>query len=243
MRFLGLDLETTGIDFNTCEILEVGVVLQDTPLLTSKPLIQLSDLCLISGKISEEIYKLTKIDDNMVSEFGKPVAQIIANVEEICRRYQPDYIVAHNGEIFDKPWIFHHAKENGVDITRLQSIPWIDTAADIPEDKFGTRKLTYMAAECGFLNPGAHSALDDVKTMMRVLGHCDIDYIVKRAAEPWVVVRAFTDYPQRELAKAAKFSWQECGGKTYDKQWVKRMKKSDFDAFQKTAPFKCAIIG
>lgn len=244
MRFLGIDLETTGIEFDKYEITEVGVVLIEAPLLQSKPLIENKLMCKVSGEVSDEITELTKITKPMLEEFGHPLKTVLESLEILCVQRKPDFIVAHNGEIFDKPWLKYHAEKSGVDLSTLLSTPWIDTAADIPESRFGTRKLSYMAAECGFLNHGAHSALDDVKTMLRVLGHCDLPLIIERSKEPWVVVRAFTDYTQKELAKKAKFSWQDCGsGKVYDKQWVKRMKKNDFEAFQKIAPFKCAIVG
>jgi DNA polymerase-3 subunit epsilon len=245
MILCGVDIETTGVEL-TSEITELSYVFMEVPLFKTPPVIR-QHFCIIEEEtIPSEITDLTGIDKRFLGTFamGNSVKNAIWLFEQELAIYQPDYIVAHNGQLFDKPMIEHWAKKHSLVCHRISKTPWIDTAADLPEGSFPTNKLSYMAAECGFLNPFPHSAVLDILTMFRVLAKCDIDKVIERLKEPWVTVQALVDYNTKDLAKKRKFRWQDCGdGKTYDKTWVKRIKQCDLDQEKSSSDFKIVVIG
>jgi DNA polymerase III subunit epsilon len=242
MKLLFLDIETTGLNFEEgARLTEVSWVLMTTPLFKMPPSIY--QLFVNPGMpIPENITALTGITDELIAEYGMPPVHALEILRENIERHKPDAIVAHNGENFDKPFLMLEAKNHGVKLENLFNLPWIDTGADLPEGRFPTTKLTYMAAECGFLNPFPHSAVFDCLTTAKVLANCDIEAVLKRSQEPFVTARAMVAFDKKEEAKKLRFRWQEAGNKVYEKAWVKRVKQSDFETLKASAPFPVVIV-
>jgi DNA polymerase-3 subunit epsilon len=227
MRVLGLDFETNGLNTAEDRITEIGAVLWDvqtkTPLLMEG--IYLHDDTYPPQPA--EIVRLTGITDSTLREFGLHPRMGLARLEEICEKYRPEYIVAHNGENFDRPFLKCELSRSGVEAPVLSALPWIDTRADIPFDvEPESRRLKHLALDQGFINPFAHRAVFDVLTMLRVLGGHDIEKVIAYQKIPFVVCRAMTNYDQKELAKAQRYSWEKIGDKVYPKMWVKRVKEN-----------------
>jgi DNA polymerase III subunit epsilon len=240
MRLCGIDIETTGLDPDS-EITELSWVFMDVPLFSKPPVIR-QNYCNIKGELPADIVKLTGITAEHLKEYGKNVADILWFLEQDIILNKPDYIVAHNGSNFDRPMILHWCKKLSIVNYGIVNTPWIDTAQDLPPGRFPTSKLSYMAAECGFINPFPHSAVLDVLTMFRVLSNCDVKAVAARSEEPSVVIRAMVDFDDKELAKKQKFRWQELDNKIYPKCWVKRVKASDVAAERAAAQFKIVTI-
>lgn len=231
MRVLGLDLETTGLDFEKDFITEVGAVLWCTE--EQKPLAVLNHLVvdLDMPELSPEIVALTGLTTGMCQEFGLPFQAVFNALETLAIRHKADYIVAHNGENFDKPMLYAHLKRHGISSPKFESIPWIDTKTDlIFEREPDSRRLRHLALDYGFMNPFEHRAVFDVLTMLKVLSHQDIHKVIEYQKVPWVTLRALVEYQDRELAKAQRFSWEKIGDKVYPKSWVKRVKADKMDA-------------
>jgi DNA polymerase-3 subunit epsilon len=247
MRLLGLDFETTGFNTGTDRAIEMGVCLWDTerraPIefggvyivddgireLMRKP--EVSDMCKrVSGIRLEDL-----------EEFGMPPVKALKTLLDYTRDHHVDYIVAHNGENYDKPLLLAELHRHGLSAEGLPE--WIDTRFDIPfPTEPDSRKLKHLALDCGFINPFAHRAATDVLTMMRVLDHYPLDQVLEYRKIPFITVRAVVEYAEREKAKAQRYSWERLGEKVYLKRWVKRIKANLLEDERKRCDFEVRVI-
>lgn len=231
LRLLGIDFETTGLDHQKERITEAGIVLWDVALkrpLTTVGVFYHDDAY---PPLSPEIQRLTGLTDEILKEFGTAPKANLEWLERYVSAHKVDYIVAHNGENFDKPFLFAELARHGVAGTCLRSLPWIDTRTDIPfPTEPDSRRLRHLALDCGFINPFEHRAVFDVLTMMKVLSHYNLDEVLAYQKIPFVTARAVVSFQDKELAKAQRYSWEKVGDKTFPKCWVKRVKEDKFQA-------------
>lgn len=229
MRLLGIDFETTGLSPETDDVIEVGMCVWDTE--HRQPII-LDGFFVNWGKtISEEVTKLNGVHDSYVREFGLFQGNALDRIMKLMAR--TEYVVAHNGELFDKPFYKEWFK-------RIFSYSdpdpkiWIDTRTDIDYPE-GVRGLKYIAADHGFLNPFAHRAVFDVLTMMVIMDKYPLDEIIYSAQQPTIMVQCLVSYDDRQKAKDAGFYWD---GER--KQWRKSIKQHKYKPEE--FPFKTRII-
>lgn len=201
MLILGIDLETTGLNPDTDEIIELGAVIWDTQ--RQIPIKMYSEMVIAEKQLSAEITSLTGITDQDLTEWGVSPQEALINLESMARKCSS--IVAHNGKEFDQLFIARYLKmypEVQIDL------PWIDTLTDLPySEALKTRKLSYLAAEHGFLNPFAHRSLFDVLTMMKIFSQYPVEEIVNISRSPMVRVVAHVSFEERDKAKAMGFRW------------------------------------
>lgn len=247
MRFLGIDTETTGLDFTEDRITEIGFVVMEAgnpkPLDMQTYFVYEPDL----KSVPEDITKLTGITYDNLVYYGETPEVAAGKLSEAIKKFKVDYLVAHNAP-FDMKMLASFSSRHGIKILD-KPIPVIDTAKDLlPElyEEARTRKLSYLAAHLGFLNPFAHAAIFDVATMFNVFFSQDTDAIIERFKVPWVVVAADVSYKDKDLAAQRGFKWQRVShyhdAKVYEKKWVKEIKENELAAIQQEAPFKVAII-
>jgi DNA polymerase-3 subunit epsilon len=232
MRLLGLDFETTGLDPEVDVVTEVGVVLWDTerhcPLALDSYFVSHPGI-----DITEEITQITGILPEDLKEFGIESQDALYRLSEHI--HIADAVVAHNGTLFDK--LFYTSWCKKIAQQEPSEKTWIDTQTDIDyPDEITTRKLTYLAAEHGFLNPFAHRAVFDVLTMMRILDKYSIDKIFYSAQQPTLMVRAKVSYDDRQLAKDHSFRWDG-----QNKIWVKAIKAHKYNP--EDYKFETKVIG
>jgi DNA polymerase-3 subunit epsilon len=243
MRILGIDFETTGFDPANDRITEVGWALfdagQPTPLKTSGEFLYEKSY----PKISKEVEAVTGITDQLLEEFGRDPAAYFSELEHFCGLHRVEFVVAHNGRNFDRPFLFAHLDRLGLKAPCLRGMPWVDTRIDLPFAREpDSRKLKYLSSDHGFLNPFSHRALFDVLTMMKVLSHYDFEKVLEYRAQPALIVRAMVPQPWddggkgKDAARKVGFSWQEINHKKYDKCWVKMIKKHELEALCKRLP-------
>lgn len=237
-RVCGLDIETTGLSFQDDHITEIAWVIKDTG--DSKPLAAKTFFVLPPENlfISPEIEQLTKIKMKHL-QTGYPLEQVLSWLALDITVHAPDFIVAHNGENFDKPFLQAKAALMGEAVLDpIFGRQWLDTSVDVvyPPDCRYTN-LMYVAAYYGFINPFPHAALFDTMTMLKVLDQQDILAAATRAASPWVVVKANVSYDDRDKAKARRYWWETIGNDKYPKQWVKKIKELDLAKEIAEAPF------
>jgi DNA polymerase III subunit epsilon len=220
MLLLGLDFETTGLDFTADRIIEIGAVLWNTetgvPHRLMSVLVQHAD----QPPLTDEIVALTGITQEMIEEEGVPILTVWRGLLQLMKRV--DAVVAHNGTGFDKPMFDAQNERLGSSVAALllPDVLWVDTCMDVPyPEKITTRKLVHLAAEHGFLNPFAHRAVFDVLTMMTVLQRYDIAAVMESARQPTVRIRAMVTYDDREKAKARGYRWDGAS-----KTWTKSVK-------------------
>lgn len=156
-----LDLETTGLDPATGEIIEIGMV----PF-TYSPLDgrifevkeAFSRLRQPSAPIPEEITKLTGITDEMVA------GQTIDPAEVATFVAPADLIVAHNAA-FDRKFAERFCEA-------FVAKPWACSLSQVEwaVEGFEGAKLGYLLAGCGLFHD-AHRAADDCRALIEILAH------------------------------------------------------------------------
>lgn len=246
MIFMGVDIETTGLDPQKDCITEIGIVVmkkgQTKPLHMETFLVY--EPCLKEAQVTEEITELTGITYNMLLMHGIDQEETSFRLKGAIEEYKVTHLVMHNGRNFDLPFIKAFSQRHDVQCFP-EDFPLIDTREDLHEDLYAkarTEKLSYLAAHSGFLNPFPHSALFDVMTMMQLFFNDDVDSIVSRLKIPWIYVAASVDYNNRQLAKDRKYRWQEIGDLVFPRKWVKRIKQDMLQKEQQQAPFEVQVL-
>ncbi len=202
MFVLGIDLETSGLDIKNCDILEIGAVLWHVE--DKRPVKLFSQFNKdFQSEVPPEIEKLIGIDASEVKRFGKPLRECLTELNILFDAV--DYVVAHNGKNFDEPFLKETYKSIGLEMPEKV---WIDTMIDLPyPDGMGTRKLSYLACEHGFINPFPHRALTDVLTTLKIMAQYDFKTIQAIADSPLVQVIAQVSFDDRHKARKAGFRW------------------------------------
>jgi DNA polymerase-3 subunit epsilon len=248
---LGLDFETTGLDFEKDRITEIGAVLWDceasAPVVIYNVLVKHED----APPITEEITGLTGITQTMLDEFGDRPVVAFGELNKLIGK--AGAIVAHNGSGFDKPMLEAQMKryaqlgeKDPEFFAPLRSIeknfewtkPWVDTCIDIDfPAHITTRKLTHLAAEHGFLNPFSHRAAFDVLTMLKVLALYPLQPVLESAALPMKTLIARVSYDDRDKAKSRGYRWR---GES--KTWVRHMKAHKAEQEKAEAGFRVDVV-
>jgi DNA polymerase-3 subunit epsilon len=239
MRVLGIDFEATGLDTSASRIMEVGAVVWDvenkSPLSLHSYLVKEDYLF----PIPAEIKKLTGIYDGMLQEFGRPLEKVLTRVHEVIEKHGVSFIVAHNGENYDKPLLTSELSRLHTPLPLYLGIPWIDTRQDLPwETEPDSRRLNHLALDAGFINPFPHRAIFDVLTMLKVMSRYPMADIINFQKIPYITVRAMVSYDERDKAKAQRFSWEKIGSENYPKCWVKKVKENQLLKEQELAKEK-----
>ena len=221
MRILGLDFETTGFDPHKERVLEIGAVVWDTD--SSVPLATQSEILSPEGleAVPKESQDVHGISMEVIKEYGIPSKVGFERLIYLLNTCE--FAVAHNAK-FDRSFFEAEVKRLGISFD-TSKVHWIDTMTDIlyPES-ITTRKLSYLAAEHGFLNHHSHRALTDVLAMLGVLKNYDIQGIIERSMSPTVHVVAKVTFEEKDLAKAAGFRWNP-----KQKAWFKELKEMDLE--------------
>ena len=221
MKLLGLDFETTGTSPFKDRVIEIGYVQWDVERKTP---LQLGDFLIKHSPeenvlVSEEITRITGIYPADLSENGVRVESAFAAL--LHAHNQSDYVVAHNGNTFDKIFFNEELKRLGW-TDRAKNIPWIDTRNDLPLDATVTVKnLKSLAERHKIINPFPHRAAFDVLTMLQILNQYKLEEVVALSKIPLICVRANVSYENRELAKARGFFWDR-----ERRQWLKWVKEN-----------------
>lgn len=213
MNILGIDLETTSLDVQSCYIVEIGMVLWDTG--NHQPLFQAGGLVEIPNfeSLPEVTTKITGISSDMMQE-AIPWTSWERQLKFLAER--ASYFVAHNHE-FDRPILERHFDPSD---RSLFERSWIDTMTDLPyPPEIKTRKLDYLCFEHGFFNPFPHRALTDVLSMLKILSFYPLEKVLQLADSPNVWLRADVSIDNRHKAKQRNFIWDPL-----NKYWVKQTK-------------------
>ncbi len=248
-RLLGLDLETTGLDTSKEAITEMGLVLWDGD--KHRP-IAIEDRFFWDDYVEQMtapaetqamMERVSGIQIPMLKEFGMPTDVQLAWLSTYCIAHQVDYIVAHNGENYDRPLLSATLARVGLKAEPFRAIPWIDTKNDLPFiEEPDSRKLKHLALDCGFINGFPHRAVTDVLTMLKVLSHYPLPEVIEFSKIPLITVRILVEYADRQAAKDLRYSWEKIGDKTYPKCWVKKIRANALEAERAKSKFKIVQI-
>lgn len=204
MLVLGFDVETTGLDPFTDEIIEIGAVIWDTERAT--PIRMFSEMIRPrsgGNNISQEVQDLTGILPSDLRSFGIDLAEACNHLVEMVKPCS--YYVCHSGIEFDRRFLISAFESTGL---IPKPLPWIDTALDIEFSvRIANRKLEHLAPAHDFLPMFSHRALFDVLSMLRILSKYDFKTVSQNARSSVIRLRAKLSYEDREKALRAGFHW------------------------------------
>ena len=213
-NILILDTETTGLDNEKDDCLEVGSILFNVK--NRSVLAQQSFLLPVEINNAEKINNIPA----EITRLPQPLSEAIKYFESLVR--VSDVIVAHNAE-FDMKWF---------GLNKLPQIEkqWICSMDDItwPVDRqLKTRpSVRDLALAYGVPVWNAHRALTDCIYLAEVFKRCsELEKLLIRALEPKILLRAEISYEERYLAKSAGFRWND----SIKGAWSKKMSRRDME--------------
>ena len=131
MKLLCIDTETTGLDPNTCDIIELGFALYDTDVAGQTPVFMDSFLVTPKERISDEVISVTGINQRMIDEYAIQPDEAACRLNAVIA-HAPHFIVGHNIIRYDAP-ILRRYLELISDADAVASHPpLIDTMYDLP---------------------------------------------------------------------------------------------------------------
>ena len=195
-KILILDTETTGLDENKDEILEIGGILFHVS--SKSVLSQVSFLIPVNKNEAEHINGISADVTNIPQPWEEGL-KFFMQLVDYC-----DLIVAHNVE-FDRKW-FGKGK-----LPKLQK-KWICSLEDINwsfKKKLRSRpSVTDLALSFSIPVWNLHRALSDCFYISEVFKKCDnLHELLLKASEPRFLYKALVSYEDRSLAKNAGFRW------------------------------------
>ena len=147
-RYIVLDIETTGFDKKSDDILQISIIDQDDSVIFNE---YIKPVKKTSWPQAERVHHIT---DTMVK--SKPTLEQYRSVlEEIFSSYE--YVVTYNGEYFDLPFL----EEKGINIRSMKSIDVMKEYAKKNNCKW--QKLSELAKRLGFDEESYHDSLTDVR--------------------------------------------------------------------------------
>ncbi len=222
------DFETTGTDVNQDRVIEYGVALYTT---THKRVVMAEQFLVEEEvEITPKITEITKIKKPMLGKFGLDSAEALRRLQNYFD--MAEAVAGMNIVEFDIPMYRNWcARVKEEPIERLV----IDAKTDFPKNEF--KKLPYMCADAGFLNPFPHAALPDAWSVLRLFEDNDEEKVIERAKAPRVYLKAHVTFDTNYLAKERKYGWHP-GSKV----WYKVVKEMDVETEGKEAPFDISRI-
>ncbi len=216
-NILILDTETTGLDNENDDCLEVGSILFNVK--SRSVLAQQSFLLPVENNNAEKINNIPA----EITRLPQPLFEALNYFESLVQ--VSDVIVAHNAE-FDMKWF---------GFNKLPQIEkqWICSMDDItwPVDRqLKTRpSVRDLALAYGVPVWNAHRALTDCIYLAEVFKRCsDLEKLLNRALEPKVLFRAEISYEKRHLAKNAGFRWND----SVKGAWARKMSRRDMEKLE-----------
>lgn len=240
MLILGIDMETTGLHVATIGVTEVGLVLWDTGL---RAPVKVYGFLVDPGPVvwEEGVEKVNGLTPQVCALHGMEDERAFRMV--LSWYDGADVACAHNGAAFDRlvleAWAARLGRSEDFDRGKV----WIDTMTDIETPERRSTRLTYMAADHGFLNPFPHRAALDVLTMLKVLDAHDLAAVMEMAKSPTVRVKALVTFDQKDLAKERGYHAVYEDGRF--RHWEMSLKQIRLDAEREAARgagFEIAVL-
>ena len=218
MNLLIIDTETTGIDENLHNAIEVAAILYN---LESKQILQqASTLVRVNDNSAEKINKIPAELSKKCNE--KPVIDAIKIMAE-----NAGAIVAHNAE-FDKKFI------GKCGLSCLEPMHWICSYRDI-DYECGQSSLVQLALNHDVPVVSAHRALTDCIILANIFSKIDnLDEIIKESMKPRSIYVANISFEDRQIAKDHGFVWNGI----IEKKWAKKITKEQAQKI----PFKISEV-
>jgi len=217
MYLMFFDSETSGLDVNEDEILELGYAIYhiDNPA----PVVMKNKFITNHKKeITAEIAEITGITQAIIDKHGEPGEEVYADLISDLKKFDIKYMIGHNAYRFDKNILKNNMARHGL---TLPEVIVADTQTDIKyKTKSKSMRLSYLLADHGYINPFPHRALTDALSCAILVYQYDIQKFLEVAATPMIEIRADVGYNNKDLAKALGYGWD---GER--KIWIKTIRK------------------
>jgi len=203
-----LDTETTGLDPENDNCIEVGSILFH---LSTRSVLAQQSFLIPSNSNNAQLINKIPAEITRVPQPWREALKYLNSLLDFA-----DLIVAHNAN-FDKQWF-------GKKFLPEVSKKWICTMEDITwpaELQLKPRpSVRDLALAYGVPVWSAHRALSDCIYISEVFKRCDdLEELLERGLEPKQLMRAAVSYDERHLAKKAGFRWNE----PIKGAWTKRL--------------------
>ena len=193
-----IDTETTGLEPEAHQCLEIGAILFDVP--SRQVLAQMSCLLPVDANAAEPINRIPAAVTRLPQPWkpGLDYFQSLLNAA--------DLLVAHNA-VFDRQWF-------GRGPLPATDLPWLCSMEEMrwPEDKQLRSRPSVRDLALAYEIPvwAAHRALTDCIYLAEVFRRCDqLEQLIERGLEPRSLMRAQVSYDDRQLAREAGFRWND----------------------------------
>jgi DNA polymerase-3 subunit epsilon len=225
-RAMVLDVETTGFDYETCEVIELAMVsfMYNPDTGEVADVFDPIDMFQQPSKpIPQEITNLTGITDEMVAGKTLDKELIISEFEKA------GLIIAHNAA-FDRPFVEKAIPEIDGKAwgCSWKEVPWSDQG-------FECKKLGCLLKNKGGLFFGAHRADEDCLALLHILatpfddGTLPLKYLRESAAAGTVHVIAWdSPFATKDILKERKYRWEPAR-----KVWHTFISPAELEAEQK----------
>jgi ATP-dependent DNA helicase DinG len=159
MNFIALDIETTGLEKEHSEVIEIGAVKYEKGVETSR----FSTFLKTTNPIPDFIKQLTHITEEQV-EHGMYPRDAFSELQSFVKS---DILLCHNAE-FDLPFLAYHFEK--YDLFPMSNLYW-DTLeiARIYQPFLANHKLDTLASFFELKNEGAHRAIYDAEITGKIL--------------------------------------------------------------------------
>jgi DNA polymerase-3 subunit epsilon len=206
-----VDVETTGLDPATCDLIEVGAVLFDVQRRSV-----LSQVSTLLPVLQNPVERINRISAEVAS--ATPHA-VIREAKELVKALatHADAYVAHNAE-FDSKWL-----------PGLGDKPWICTMQDVrwPRVSKAHPSVVSLALDYGVPVWAAHRALTDCTYLAQVMERePELERLLAAALEPREYYVAMLPFDERQRCKDAGFVWD----RQVPKAWSKKLSVSEAEA-------------
>ena len=211
-KILILDTETTGLDENKDEIIEIGCILFHVS--SKSVLSQVSFLFPVSSNEAKHVNGISPEVTNITQPWKDGLNYFLKLVDS------SDVIVAHNVE-FDKKW-FGKGR-----LPKLEK-KWICSLEDInwsfKKSLKNRPSVTDLALSFSIPVWSIHRALSDCIYLSEVFKKCEnLEKLLIKATEPKYLYKALVSYEERSLAKKAGFLWNS----PVEGAWARKLTPED----------------
>lgn len=235
-----LDFEATDKTPDTARVTQAAFSLYD--MLACREVYHYSALMYDDTEpqvIHPDAQAITGITVEQLKKFGKYPMEVFTTI--IQGLHEAAFLVAHNGHNYDFPLLKKELTKANLTFPECnkygEEILLVDTKSDIPyPKKIEVRKLTYLAAEHGFLNPMAHSARHDVDAMAFIFLKYPLTEILHLARSKNIYIQAEVSFQDKDKARDRQYRWD---GK--QKVWWKQIKEMHLAAEEAEANFPVII--
>ncbi|MEB3826425.1 3'-5' exonuclease [Phormidium sp. CCY1219] len=206
-RVLIVDTETTDLDIQRGQVIEVGAILYSVKHRTA-----LQECSTLIPADSNPAAHINRIKETALRNITVELTHRgLAMLTDMAR--EAELVVAHNAQ-FDKKW-FGLPKNDEIPIPTLfnangQPLSWVCTCHDFewPKQTRPGQSLVHLALAHDIGVSTAHRALTDCQLIAALFDRMEnLEEMFERALRPKARFKAVVSYDDRNLAKQAGFQW------------------------------------